>query len=201
MLRLRRCGPLTCSKDANLSPVCLESAARLSFSWTLFSTCPESCESSHLIPQKDACLESEWRLLTWTSQDGKEDEEGEVSVTLHQNLSSSCHCVWWCHMKLFRAFPQPDFKFTSFGESWRQNFWKEVKGLTRTKKSLSIHCLFRQRAALPVYTRETKKTEQTHLHSKSVEINTSWTQTSTSTGIIQYLGFKAGLQGFYKPDR
>lgn len=47
---------------------------------------------------RDACLERGWRLLTWSAQDGKveeeeKEEEGEVSVTLSKISSSSCHCI------------------------------------------------------------------------------------------------------------
>lgn len=45
--------------------------------------CERSALTSHLTPElhKDACLESQWRLLTLATQHGKK-EEVEVSVAL-----------------------------------------------------------------------------------------------------------------------
>lgn len=127
----------------------------LSSTQLVFGVVLESCESStsrsHLTSQRSFIRmhvwRVKWRLLTLSTQDGKEEEEeeeGEVSVTL-STLSSSRHCILDDVMWNYGAFLQPNSFFflllgyASFTGRCRRIIWVENKELK--KKKSEAHCL------------------------------------------------------------
>lgn len=126
----------------------------LSSTQLVFGVVLESCKSStsrsHLTSQRSFIRmhvwRVKWRLLTLSTQDGKEEEEeeeGEVSVTL-STLSSSRHCILDDVMWNYGAFLQPNSFFfflaelslgyASFTGRCRRIIWVENKELKKKKK-------------------------------------------------------------------